>query len=46
MKCQGGHKVGKKKFPEFSRLFQRHNYAFPEVIATKIWAIWQHLELF
>jgi len=24
-----------KKFPEFSRLFQSHNYTFPEVIATK-----------
>jgi len=25
----------RKKFPEFSRLFQTHNYTFPEVIATK-----------
>jgi len=25
----------RKKFPEFSRLFQSHNYTFPEVIATK-----------
>jgi len=46
MKYKGGHKVGEKKFPEFSRLFQRHNYTFPEVIATKIWAIGKHLELF
>jgi len=32
-----------KKFPEFSRLFQSHNYTFPEVIATTILTIWQHL---
>jgi len=31
----GCHKVGKKIFPEFSMLFQSHNYTFPEVIATK-----------
>jgi len=39
----GGHKVGEKKFHEFSRIFHSHNYTFPEVIATKIFAIWQHL---
>jgi len=39
---QGGHKVG-KKFTEFSRLFQSHNYTLPEVITTKISVIWQHL---
>jgi len=38
----GGHKVGEKIFPEFFRIFQSHNYTFPEVIATKILAIWQH----
>jgi len=41
----GGHKLG-KKFPEFSRLFQSHNYTFPEVITTKMLAIWQHLGRF
>jgi len=25
---QGGHKVGEKKFPEFSRLFQSHKLTF------------------
>jgi len=38
---QGGHKVG-----ENSRLFQSHNYTFPEVIATKRLAIWQHVGRF
>jgi len=33
---QGGHKVGERKFPEFSRLFHSRNYTIPEVIATKI----------
>ena len=31
---QGGHKVGEKN-SEFPRLFQSHNYTFPEVITTK-----------
>ena len=35
-----------EKIPEFSRLFQSHNYTFREVIATKILAIWQHLGRF
>jgi len=39
---QGGHKVG-EKIPEFSSLFESHNYTFPEVITRKIVAIWQHL---
>jgi len=43
---QGGHKVGEQKFPEFSRFFHSNNYTFPEVITTKILAIWQHLRLF
>jgi len=33
---EGGHKVGEKKFPEFSRLFQSHN-TFPQVITTKMY---------
>jgi len=40
---QGGHKVGEKIFPQFFRIFHSHNYIFPEVIATQILAIWQHL---
>jgi len=35
-----------KNFPEFFRLFQSRNYTFPEAIATKILAIWQHLGRF
>jgi len=35
-----------KKFPEFSTLFHSYNYTFPEVITTKILAIWQHLGQF
>jgi len=31
-----------EKIPEFSKIFQSHNYTFPEVIATKILVIWQH----
>jgi len=42
---QTGHKVG-EKIPEFSRLFQSHNYTFPEVVTTKILAIWQQLRRF
>jgi len=35
---QGGNKVVlRKKFSEFSRPFQSHNYTFPEVIATIFW---------
>jgi len=40
---QHGHKVGEKKFPKFLRLFQSHNCTFPEVILSKILAIWHHL---
>jgi len=41
----GGHKV-REKNSEFSRLFHSHNYTFPEIIATKILSIWQHLGWF
>jgi len=34
---QGGHNV-KEKTPEFLRLFQSHNYTFPDVIVTIILA--------
>jgi len=37
---------GSHKNSEFSRLFCRNNYTFPEVITTKILAIWQHLGRF
>ena len=36
----------RKILPEFSRLFQSHNYTSPEVIATKILVICQHLRRF
>jgi len=42
---QGGHKVGEKISWVF-QVFPSHNYTFPEVIATKILAIWQHLGWF
>ena len=45
MATTGCQKVG-AKFPQFSRLFQRYNYTFPEFMATQILAIWQHLGRF
>jgi len=35
LKAQRWPQSGRKKFPEFSRLFQSHKLTFPQVIATK-----------